>query len=57
MIVLYDHEEIGSVSNQGAQSTITRDAIDRIFYQFPDTKLTGDQLLLKSQEALKIAIK
>ena len=36
MFVAYDHEECGSISYQGAGGSFTMDAIERIYYQFPD---------------------
>lgn len=38
MIVLFDHEEIGSVSAHGADSTIFKEAMERVFYHFSKEK-------------------
>lgn len=36
LIYLFDHEEIGSVSDQGAQGTVVKDSLERIYAAFHD---------------------
>lgn len=39
LVYLFDHEEIGSVSDQGAQGTIVKDSTERIFAAFNEQQI------------------
>ena len=41
MIICYDHEEVGSVSAQGAAGTVTSEALKRVFNHFHPGPLTS----------------
>jgi aspartyl aminopeptidase len=41
IIYLFDHEEIGSTSDQGAQGTVVKDSLERIYASFNDQTINA----------------